>query len=263
MLLAAGLGGAAPASAHYVHIEKQLVKPGTFTVGMIPSGAPFSFRVDGAMRGFEVDVAQAVADSHGLALRVVPLASDALLPALARGEVDAINTLPLARPGADIAVVPFILEGDYMMVLRGNPYQVHGPDDLAGQTVAATAGSPAEAYADAINRRLVARGLAPMAIHSFAYQRDTSFPVDMGHAAAYFIQSVSAVGITLDPASRTRLLPGSFHLVREAGFGVRRDHWRISHGIQHAVAAMVATGRYQRLLEKYHLPGGLSPFKRE
>lgn len=269
LLAALGLVCARAAMAHYVHIERELVQPDTFTFGMALTGPPFAYEKDGTLQGFEVEMAKGVAAAHGLALKIVPLPRSGLLAALADGKVDAINTLALEGDGGSLAqgrtdmrIVPYIVFGDYMMILRGNPFRIHHYADLSGETVAATAGSTAEAFAMAINRKLVAAGRAPMNIHSFAYQRDVSFPVDMGHAAAYFIQSVSAVGITRDPDSRTALVEGDFHRVRDDGFGVRSDHERIRDGIEHAIAAMVAIGKFARLREEFGLPRELSPYPR-
>jgi len=94
---------------------------------------------------------------------------------------------------------------------------------LSGRTVAATSGSTAEAYAARVNDRLVAAGHESMNVHTFPNQRDTHFPVSIGHAAAYFMQTVSAVGITQDEESRTRLVDGLFAPTREAELGVDAD----------------------------------------
>ncbi len=95
-----------------------------------------------------------------------------------------------------------------------------------------------------------------MNIHSFPDQRYTHVPVSIGHAVAYFVQTVSAVGVTQDRDARLRLVEGTFQPLREVGFGV----WISSDNIWHAVAAMVATGKYERLRAKYGLPTDLSPY---
>jgi ABC-type amino acid transport substrate-binding protein len=100
-----------------------------------------------------------------------------------------------------------------------------------------------------------------MNIHSFPDQRYTHVPVSIGHAVAYFVQTVSAVGVTQDPDARVRLVEGSFQPLREVGFGVRMGNDNIWHAVEHAVAAMVATGNYKRLRAKYGLPIDLSPYR--
>jgi ABC-type amino acid transport substrate-binding protein len=256
------LATAAPAQAHYVHLEGELVRPGVFTFGVALTGPPFAYKRDGKLEGFEIAVARAVADSNGLELHVVELPRDELAAALKAGKADAVNTLALAAQPPDTRTVPYLVVGDHVMILRGNPFRIRRLEDLQGRIVAATAGTTAEVFARALNRRFQAEGKAPMDIHSFPFQRDTPFPVNMGHAAAYFIQTVSAVAISQDPEARTRMLPGGFRPVREVGFAMRAENGNIHHAIEHAMAAMVATGKYQRLRETYHLPTELSPYKK-
>lgn len=260
---AAGLAVAlaAPASAHYLRLQDELVAPRTFTVGIALTGRPFAYREDGVVRGFEVAMAKRVADSHGLELRIVQVPRDSLAATLRRGEVDAVNSLALPPGEGDGELVPYLVVGDHVMVLRGNPFRVSRYEDLSGRTVSATAGSSAEVFAREVNDRLRAQGRAEMHIHSFPNQRDTHFPVSMGHAAAYFIRTVSAVGISRDPESRTRLVEGLFRPVREVGFAVPAQRENVVHAIEHAIAATVATGSYERLRVEYGLPESISPFR--
>ena len=59
------------ASAHYVDLNQALHSRNTLTVGIALTGQPFAYKRDGVVRGFEVEMAQAVAEAHGLALEVV------------------------------------------------------------------------------------------------------------------------------------------------------------------------------------------------
>ena len=261
-LLALAIGGTAgPAAAHYVDLQGALVRDGTLTFGIALTGRPFAYRQDGAALGFELDVGRAVAEAHGLQLDPVQLPRGRLAAALAGGQVDTVNTLALASPPADLITVPYLVAGDHVMVLRGNPFRVRTVADLTGRTVSVTAGTSAERYARAVNRDLVEAGRAAMVVHSFPDQRHTHFPVSIGHAAAYFLATVSAVAIDRDPDSRNRLLPGAFRPVREVGFAIRPGDTMIHHAILHAVAAMVATGKFNRLMARYGLPAELSPYR--
>ena len=247
--------------AHYVKLAPALVEPGNFTVGIAITGAPFATKRDGVLQGFELDVAQAVAAAHGLTLNLVQLPRKRLAEALMQGQVDAINSLALEASPAGTHALPYLVVGDHMMVLRGNPFRLAATEDLAGRTVAVTSGSSAEVFATDISQGLEAKGRAPMNIHSFPDQRFTHFPVSMGHAAAYFVQSVSAVATTRDPESRTKLVPGVFRAQREVGFALKADNETLIHAVEHALAAMVATGKHRALLERYGLPDELSPFR--
>lgn len=261
-LLALAIGGTAgPAAAHYVDLKGALVRDGTLTFGVALTGRPFAYKQDGDLKGFELAIARAVADAHGLAFDPVRLPRGRLAQALAGGAVDAVNSLALVDPPAELVIVAYLVVGDHVMVLRGNPFRVTTVADLAGRTVSVTAGTTAESYARAVNRDLAETGALPMVVHSFPESRHTHFPVSMGHAAAFFLATVGAVAIDQDPESRNRLVPGAFRATREVGFAIRPGDTMIHHAALHAVAAMVATGKFRRLMERYGLPAELSPYR--
>jgi ABC-type amino acid transport substrate-binding protein len=250
-----------PARAHYIQLDRELVQRDVFTMGISVTGYPFAQQRDGELRGFEVAMAQAVADAHDLSLRLLRLPRDELAAALMRGEVDAVNTLALSGAIADALTIPYLVVGDHVMILRGNPFRIERLDDLRGRTVAVTSGSTAERFALSLNEQFQNSGGTPMQVHSFPFHRATHFPVSMGHAAAYFVNTVSAVAISQDPDARTRMLEGAFRAVRDVGFTVRAGDDNIYHAIEHAIAAMVATGKYEQLRRTYRLPEDLSPFR--
>lgn len=251
-----------PARGHYVDLRGKLVEDGKLTFGVALTGRPFAYRLDGRLRGFEIDVAAAVAHSRGLEPNVIRVPRRRLAEALAAGEVDVINTFALERKAPEgIVTVPYMLVGDHMMVLKGNPFRLRRVEDLAGRTVAAAAGTSAEDFAREINRRLVADGRAAMDIHSFPNPRDTHFPVSMGHAAAYFVKTASALVPTLDPESRVRVFDGVFRPRRAVGFGVRTGDRDLRDAVEHAVAAKLASGAYDALRAAHGIPDDLSPFR--
>jgi len=253
---------AAVAQAHYIKLRGQLVADGKLTFGVALSGRPFAYRQDGELRGFEIDWAREVAHSRGLELSLAPLPRTRLGQALGAGEVDLVNSFLLddAAPPA-IAILPYLRVGDHLMVLKANPFRVRGLDDLAGRIVSTTAGTSGEAFARELNARLIADGREPMTIHAFANHRDTHFPVSMGHAAAYFIGTRSALVASLDPHSRVRLVGGAFKPRRQVGFALRAGDRDLYDAIEHAIAAKVANGAYDRLRARHGLPDELSPFR--
>ena len=76
-VLAGFLGAlAASAQAHSIELRGKLVADGKLTFGVALSGRPFAYRLDGALRGFEIDWAREVADSRGLELEAVLFTAD-------------------------------------------------------------------------------------------------------------------------------------------------------------------------------------------
>ena len=263
-LLALALCLSGGAAAHYVRLDEELVTKGTLTVGLGLSGRPFAYREAGEVKGFEVEIARAVAAAHGLDLEIKQLPRAKLRDALEAGDVDAINTLPLKQEAQSegLVMLPYLAVGNHMLILKGNPFRINGPDDLGGRTVAVTGGTSAEVFARALSDELQAAGHSKMRIHSFPNHRHTHIPVSMGHAAAYFVHTVSAIATTRDPESRMMLVEGVFRAEREVGFAMRSKGSNIYHAIEHAIAGAVATGKYERIVADSGLPPDLSAFKR-
>ncbi len=257
-----GLCAVPQSGANYIDLRGQLVEDGKLTLGLALTGPPFAYRQDGVLRGFEVAFAAAVARSRGLELEAVQLPRGELAAALAGGEVDLVNSLALGPLASKrVAVLPYLVVGDHTMVLKGNPFRIRVVEDLAGHTVSTTMGSSAEAFAHALSESLADKGLEPMDIHAFPNQRDTHFPVSMGHAAAYFVQTVSALAPSQDPYSRVTVLEGIFQPRREVGFGLRWGDADLRDAVEHAIAAQLASGTYDRLRDEYAIPDDLSPFR--
>jgi len=262
LLLALSAAWPSPARAHYIDMRKVVIEPGVLTVGIALSGRPFAYREDGILKGFEVDLAGEIAQSRGLALKAVQLPRKGLVAALRAGQVDAVNSMPLdGKPPAGVAVVPYLVVGDHMMILKKNPFHIKSVEDLAGETVSTPAGTSAEAFAREIDRHLVAEGRPAMQIHSFPNEREVHFPVSMGHAAAYFIDTSGALVPTLDPESRVGIFPGVFKPRRAVGLAVLADKADLKDALEHAIAAKVANGTYDRLREEYGVPDELSDFR--
>lgn len=259
-LIVAGVAG--PAAAHYVELGNETVTPDVLTMGVAMDGRPFAYRQDGAAAGFQVALARAIAESAGIGFRTVVLPRDGRTDALRPGKLDLVNSgLPGSAPLATgVALIPTLAVGDHMMVLRGNPYGMRAVDDLAGMTAAVTEGSSAEAFAHAIDAGFRAAGRRPMHIHSFPSLRWTVFPVAMGHAQAYFVETRSAVTASQDPDGRVRLVEGAFRPSGEIGFLVESDRAALLDALRHGVARMVATGRYAKLLAEHGLPPELSAY---
>ena len=59
--------------------KTSLVKKGTLTIGLEGTYAPFSYRQDGKLKGFEVDLAKKVAEKSDLQAKFVPTAWDGLI----------------------------------------------------------------------------------------------------------------------------------------------------------------------------------------
>ena len=139
--------------ATWAHIRQT----GVWRVGMDPSFPPFE-NLDAATGrpvGFDVDLAQAIADSWGVRVEIVSIGFDQLVDAVDAKRIDsALSALPVFEERArDVSFSrPYFDAG--LVLAAPRSAGIGGPDDLTGRRVAAEWGSSGDAQARALNRRL-------------------------------------------------------------------------------------------------------------
>jgi ABC-type amino acid transport substrate-binding protein len=96
---------------------------GVWRVGMDPSFPPFQYLDDdGAVVGYDVDLARRMAEQWGLELEIVPLGYDSLLDALQAGRIDSVvSALPYDPRGTrDFAFSPPYFEAGIRLAVRAD-----------------------------------------------------------------------------------------------------------------------------------------------
>jgi len=134
--------------AQEVAQERDLSVP--ITVGSADAFFPYSFAEDGRpLRGFAIDVAEAVAQAVKLKLKWLPLANAAFEEALLSGRIDALpfwGETKERRVGADFSVP--IARFQTVIVVRKDEQRIRSAVDLKGRRVAVgQKGNISERYA--------------------------------------------------------------------------------------------------------------------
>jgi glutamate transport system substrate-binding protein len=130
----------------------ELSKAGAITVGTKFDQPGFGLlNPDGVPEGFDVEIAKIVAAELGIApegIQWVETVSANREPFIQNGQVDivvATYTINDARKEVVDFAGPYYEAGQDIMVAKGNPLAIQGPDDLGGKNVCSVEGStPAE-----------------------------------------------------------------------------------------------------------------------
>jgi ABC-type amino acid transport substrate-binding protein len=170
-----------------------------FRVGLDPSFPPFeSLDENGRPVGFDVDLAQALAERWGLVLKLDAIGYDSLLDAVLAARVDAvISAMPYdERLTRDLAISqPYFEAGMRLAVAAGSP--ITGTAGLAGRRVAVEWGSAGDMIARRLQRTGSAdpdaRDLQPLALSILQYDTpiDAMQAVASGVADAVLVDAVS------------------------------------------------------------------------
>ena len=150
-------------------------------VGMSGQYFPFTFVEQDTLKGFEVDVMNAIGKEMGREIQYQTANFSGLFGMLESGRIDTVAnqiTITEERQKAYIFSEPYVYDGAQVVTKEGNT-EVEGVEDLKGKTVAVNLGSNFEAllrelpYADQINIKTYESNLErDTAVSELLLQRD-------------------------------------------------------------------------------------------
>jgi len=157
IVLVALLG--APADIHAADnapVLSRIVESGTFRVGMTGTQPPFTvISKTGDLIGYEVDLANILADAMGVKVEFVQKPFNELLPALEKGEIDAIMSGMTMTPKRNLKaafVGPYIVSGKSILTKSSTLAALNDAEDIDSSSIKITAlkGSTSEKFVQKI-----------------------------------------------------------------------------------------------------------------
>ncbi len=236
LALSACSGGAAPASsADAAGDDLGLVSAGTLTVATEGTYRPFSFHDEsGDLVGFDVEIAEAVADKLGLEITFQETQWDAIFAGLDAGRFDVIANQVSINPEREEKYLfsePYTVSPGVIVVPEDDD-SITGFDDLAGKTtaqsltsnwyeLAQSSGANVEAvegWAQAV--ALLQQGRVDATINdnlTFLDYEKSEGPTGLKIAAETDDPGYSAFALTKDDAALAEAIDGALAELREEG----------------------------------------------
>jgi polar amino acid transport system substrate-binding protein len=146
------LGGVVDTTAGNAPVLNRIVESGTLRVGMSGSQPPFSVVAkSGSMIGYEVDLATLLADAMGVKVEFVKIPFGQLLPALEKGDIDAIMSGMTMTPERNLKaafVGPYIISGKSILTKSATLAKLRDAEEIDRSTItiAALKGSTSEKF---------------------------------------------------------------------------------------------------------------------
>lgn len=170
---------------------KDIQAKGVLRVGIDPTYAPFDTIKEGAVSGYDAELARELASAMGVRVEFVPMALDTLYDGLAAGKVDVlISALPFVyERQKDVRYsVPYYQSGQ-VLVVKADDTSIASVADLRNRRVAVELGSEADTEA----RRLARETVQGMQVLSRYHSTDEAFgAVLKGDADASVADNLSA-----------------------------------------------------------------------
>jgi polar amino acid transport system substrate-binding protein len=248
------LGAAAPAGAQSSDLIKEIQARGTLRVGMAESPPWQSPNPKtGRYEGFNVDMAERVADIMGVELEIVPATWSTLIPGLEARQYDVIFANLFATPQRALVVnftEPYNTYGFHVVVNADSAIQglgqLNNPDvSFVGMSGTVEESYPKELFPEAEVRGIVTNDVATWIGEVATGRADAAF-LDPG---TYRI--LKAKNPNLE--KRLRLLNGEDHLVKPVGlaYAVRPEDDHMLNFLNTFIRDFVRNGEHVTLRDKW------------
>ncbi len=224
-----------------------VTESGTVRIGVRNDNPPMSFTDEaGDWVGFDVDLANAIADEMGYELELVPVDSTTRITSLQEGLVDmsiaSMNHTRSREETIDFSITYF-WDNQSFLVRTGSYESI---DELIGQTVAANAGS---SVIDSWNAYVADQGGPTPEIVEFDDKLAAMQALRDGAVEGYSEDNITLLSLAAGDSELT-LLPGGHNPV-QFGIGVPENdsEWRDSVNL--ALQELWKDGQYAELYERW------------
>jgi polar amino acid transport system substrate-binding protein len=221
----------------------------TFKFCTDPSFPPMEFASSsGAITGFDVEMASALAKTWGATAKPVKTAFPGLIPALKAKKCDAVISGIFVTPDRlkQAGAVNYMESHRVFIVRAGNPKHVTGPNSLKGLNVVVQAGTKYEEYLKALKAKI------GFNLQSYPGDNDAVAQVLLGRADVVLTQDTSF-------AYQAKQHPGkiavAYTFAAKDTFGVYyRKGDALGGEIKTGIGKLRGNGTLVRLATKYKIP---------
>lgn len=230
----------------------QLVTDGTLTIGTSAEYEPFEYMEDGEYKGFDLELAQAIADDLGLELKIENVDFDTIVPGVASG----------TKYDMGIAAITATPEREKEVGFTDSYYM----DDQAIVTMADNTEITGDNYADALNAEGVKIAVqSGSTAEAFAKE---NFPnaelVPFKNATDCFaaVQSSQANALVTNRSVAAQLVATSFsneQVIKQISTGeeyaiaVNKDNTSLLDALNDSIAKLTEDGTVDELMTKYNI----------
>lgn len=231
----------------------QIRQSGELRIGVEAAYPPFTFRREGQIVGYDVDLADIFCRTLGVKPTIIDTSWSGVIPSLYARKFDIVMsamTYTAERLKRVSFTIPYA-EASQAMLIRAGDKTIRSPMDLNGKVVAVKLGSPGQVLQERLNAALKSNGgpgfkeLKIFDDHPAAY-----LSLGQGKADVVF-NTVPTLAMVMRDA------PGKFAIVKGigadnwAGIAARNEDPEVVQFLDSEIARLKADGTLARLSEKW------------
>lgn len=230
----------------------QLVTDGTLTIGTSAEYEPFEYMEDGEYKGFDLELAQAIADDLGLELKIENVDFDTIVPGVASGTkydmgIAAITATPEREK--EVSFTDSYYMDDQAIVTMADNTEITGDNyadalNAEGVKIAVQSGSTAEAFAkeNFLNAELV----------PFKNATDCFAAVQSSQANALVTNRSVAAQLVATSFSNEQVIK-QISTGEEYAIAVNKDNTALLDALNDSIAKLTEDGTVDELMTKYNI----------
>ena len=257
-------GGASKGSVDISGVAE--LKDGSLDIGSDIAYAPIEFLDEKTNQpvGLDVDIATALAEALGVKAKFNNGEFDGLLPALDAKRYDVIMSAMTASAERKKTVdfVEYFNAGSGIIVAKGNPKAIKGPDDLCGKKVAAQEGTVQVDFITGSSdqpggqtRKCTSAGKGAITLLKFGTDPEAVQALIAGQADAEMADFPAAAYSAKQSGGRLEVVPNQIEPA-PYGIAVRKDSRALRDALTKALDTIKKSGKYDEILKKWSLEAG-------
>ncbi|GAB2986021.1 ABC transporter substrate-binding protein [Frigoribacterium salinisoli] len=243
-------------------VPAEIADAGVLAVGSNVQSPPNNFyAADGStVVGSDHDLITAVASTLGLEVEYQDQDFGSLITSLQSGRVDvtiaAMNDTAERQEAIDF--VDYLTSGITIMVQKGNPAEITGPDALCGKSIAVVTGTSQQEFAQETSETCVADGEQPLEVTVTDSDSQNQTQLRTGRIDAIVNDLPSAVYIsdTTQDGEAFEVVPGDVIDGAPYGIGVNKDQPELRDAIAAALDGLIEDGTYDEILDAWGITSG-------
>jgi polar amino acid transport system substrate-binding protein len=240
-----------------------LVEKGALTFGVAATFAPFEFKKDGELAGFDIEMIDLLGKKLNLAPKAMNMEFKGLIPALQGGRLDIINSALYINPqrAEQVDFVPYLKIGNRIITQAANPAKLTGRDDsICGKTVAVTLGGISESQARADDKRCKEAGKTGLTVMTMPTAQDSALTLRQGRADAIYESTPGSMKLMTELPDIFVAVGPEFETGSRIGLATRKGDLAMQSLLKSGLQQIVADGSYKALIAKWKLPETVSLF---
>jgi polar amino acid transport system substrate-binding protein len=184
--LAACGGGGGSSSTPSTSAAASIPNPIVFCVDT--TYPPAESIVNGKAAGYDIDIANAIAQQLGSTAQIKTTGFTVIIPALLHKKCNAIISSMTVTPerAKQVHFTPYVNVGAFLMVKKGNPSHVTDLASLSGKSAAVESSTTELAGLQAENKTLQKQGKPQITIKSYPADTSAAAAIQAGKVDAYF-----------------------------------------------------------------------------